>query len=362
MDEIKPDMSLRIVGGIGGYPLNMYIKFVQLIRSNRLHSVWLANVNSEEIIAKVAAPKLEHNAYEGINGIKKWYEKPRHISLNDELLWLNGYGVFYDSALFRATPQAKGLEMIPEDWAFRSIDENLPNEIIQWQASEMNKTHGVFPRNIDCYEIEGGRWCLVQPFLKAKNLAQIMYEEYSIVPGILLKLAVKHHVLHSTWGYHQDLKPEHVLISSDGDITLIDPGFRKLSEQKKTLSSRFGYPDKMFITTPRYYPLFRYSLDDCQAMAVIIYEWLVKKHPFDGRFWDDFPKTIDDRSVPEGGAYTEDELWLSRMGFVNSIPRFEDKIPEPWWNLLLDLLRFRISMEETALRIMDIMTKIEKTE
>jgi len=346
MTEIEPGHSLGIVGGVKGqgYPLNSRIEFVKPLVCRRLHAVWLGRINgSAECLVKLSR-YLEKGDKEYWKALVFSRESSLHDT-TDEILWRNGYGVFYDSILIGASPEAKGLEMIPDEWCLRGTERDLSNEILEWQATAMRRFPTLFPSEAGCYILEDGSRCLVYRYLEADNLRATMHANPKAVPEILLKLALKLHLLETTWGPHQDLKPEHVLVTSGGDVRLLDPGFRRFGQEDQV-----DYPSVSFITTPRYYPLLRYSLHDSQALAVIIYEWLTGLHPFNGTFWDGFPKTLD-----KGKGFREDELWLSRMRFIKSMPRCSDKISKFWWDLMLDLFRLRISLEDASIRILDML-------
>ena len=341
MSDIRVGDKLRVTQAVWELPRDRTITFHKCLLSECWHSVWLARNGSTELVAKVEAPLPESHAEDMLGRLQ--VAERGEIPNGEEVLWRNGYAVFYDSALYRATPEAPGLEMIPEAWAFTDPDEQLAGRMLHWQAGAMRDSCGVFPGDVDCYTLEGGTCCLIYPFVPGRDLASVMRDSPRLVPGVIVRVIDKLRVLSSSLGYHQDLKPEHILVLQDGDVRLLDPGYRDCGGEMGSV-----YPTVRFQTTPRYYPLLRYSLDDRQALAVILYEWLTGDRPFGGAIWDDFPKTMIERPVREGGAFSERELQLSRMRFVQSMPRREDSIPKSYWDLITGLLSFTIDLEGAA--------------
>jgi hypothetical protein len=341
MAEMQPGDTLTIAEGLWGMPSERRIVLSTRMSARPLCAVWLAERARERVVVKIAKP-LEHKESHAFILALSQGRGP-DIPVEDESLWRNGYGGFYDSGLYSPSSEAQGLEMIPEAWAFAEANEELPGEILRWQAEVMRESGQVFPEGVECFRLESGAWCLVYPFLDVPSLGDVLRGSPSDAPQALSQLASTLWTLRGTLGFHQDVKPEHVLIAESGKVALLDPGYRAGGGD-----SVLGYPTKMFQTTARYYPFFRYSLDDRQALAVILYEWLTGVRPFDGTVWDDFPKTIDDRSVPDGGAFTEGELRRSRMRFLGGLPRCAEKIPGSYWELIKALFSFTITLEDAA--------------
>jgi serine/threonine protein kinase len=73
-----------------------------------------------------------------------------------------------------------------------------------------------------------------------------------------------------SWGYHGDLKPDNVMVTSTG-IKILDPG------HFGRLQGTTGQMDCV-VTTPAYYPLLK--PDDLWALGIMLWQAAVRRHPF----------------------------------------------------------------------------------
>ncbi len=80
---------------------------------------------------------------------------------------------------------------------------------------------------------------------------------------------------------HRDVKPENILVRSDGSLMVSDFGVAKLLEQDVVISQQkqLGSPAYMAPEQQRGYPCFA---SDQYALAVVIYEWICGVRPFQG--------------------------------------------------------------------------------
>jgi hypothetical protein len=267
---------------------------------------------------------------------------PVRARWNEETRWVDGYGRVFDSTLLMATSEAWGLGMVDVAEIPWLREDDFAAKNLAWQRTFMAYApDGVFPVGPDCCELENGGWALFYPFMHGRTLSDIMKNEPDRVGDVLTTVAQKIAVMRQNGYSHQDIKPQHIIVSDNGNVTLVDPGYREVNERHR--EKKGAYPDISFITTPRYYPLLRYSLDDRQALAVLVYEWLTGEHPFAGQYWDDFPKFYP------AVAYDDSDLSLSRSAFVHSMPRRADRLSVGWWHFVHQLLCFEVELDEHAL-------------
>src|SRR5205823_6821544 len=94
-----------------------------------------------------------------------------------------------------------------------------------------------------------------------------------------LQYAHNHHVI------HRDVKPENLLLGSDQDLLLSDFGLALLAPSPELLSTQemAGTIPYMAPEQLRGKPGFA---SDQYALAIVAYEWLSGKRPFEGSPWE----------------------------------------------------------------------------
>src|SRR5205085_3161282 len=80
---------------------------------------------------------------------------------------------------------------------------------------------------------------------------------------------------------HRDVKPENMLLRADGTLLLSDFGIAKIIEYSTLISQQkqIGTPAYMAPEQHGGHPCFA---SDQYALAVVAYEWISGKRPFDG--------------------------------------------------------------------------------
>ena len=87
--------------------------------------------------------------------------------------------------------------------------------------------------------------------------------------------------IHKQGLIHLDIKPENILLGSNGEILLSDFGIAFVTQN--TPSSRTpGFTGTLSYTAPERFQGYAYSASDQYALGVIVYEWLAGERPFRG--------------------------------------------------------------------------------
>jgi serine/threonine protein kinase len=111
-------------------------------------------------------------------------------------------------------------------------------------------------------------------FVAGKTLRVMINDDCCSMAAFIELAHIMERLSQNRWfGHHGDLKPENIMISTDG-IKLIDPGYFG------TLDATGGTVDKCIVTTPAYYPLL--APDDLLSFGIILWEAVLKKHPLGG--------------------------------------------------------------------------------
>lgn len=141
------------------------------------------------------------------------------------------------------------------------------------------------PRLVPVYAVgqDEGYHYIVMKFLEGEDLSEIMKREGSLpveqVLDITAQVCEALTALHERGIVHRDIKPANLMISPDGKVTVMDLGIAKGMGETPT-SSAMG--------TPKYMPpeaIDNQPLDaraDLYSLAIIAYQALVGRVPFDG--------------------------------------------------------------------------------
>lgn len=141
------------------------------------------------------------------------------------------------------------------------------------------------PRLVPVYAVgqDEGYHYIVMKFLEGEDLSEIMKREGMLavdrVIDITCQVCEALTALHERGIVHRDIKPANLMISPDGKVTVMDLGIAKGMGETPT-SSAMG--------TPKYMPpeaIDNKPLDaraDLYSLAIIAYQALVGKVPFDG--------------------------------------------------------------------------------
>lgn len=102
------------------------------------------------------------------------------------------------------------------------------------------------------------------------------------------------HYIHEQKLVHRDVKPENILQGSKGVLWLSDFGIASVAHATASLTGKdqAGTPAYMAPEQIRRKPI---PASDQYALAVMVYEWLCGKRPFEGSLWEVFQQHL---SVP----------------------------------------------------------------
>ncbi|MBM4376039.1 MAG: serine/threonine protein kinase [Deltaproteobacteria bacterium] len=146
-------------------------------------------------------------------------------------------------------------------------------------------------------ELDDGELYIVMEYLEGKNLNQVVRREGPLAPEravpILMQVCGALEEAHQLGIVHRDLKPENIFLTNSGGLTdfakVLDFGLAKVTERELRPGSVmltqegmvFGTPEFMSPEQAQGQTLDRRS--DIYSLAVILYEALTGKLPFDAR-------------------------------------------------------------------------------
>src|SRR4051812_22184343 len=146
-------------------------------------------------------------------------------------------------------------------------------------------------------QLEDGACYIVMEHLEGKNLGQIVRHECPLEPtraiGVLLQACAALDEAHQKRIVHRDLKPENIFLCNQGGITdyvkVLDFGLAKVTEREMRPGSMILTQEGMVFGTPEFMSPEQAQgkiLDarsDIYSLAVILYELVTGKLPFDAR-------------------------------------------------------------------------------
>lgn len=146
-------------------------------------------------------------------------------------------------------------------------------------------------------QLDDGSCYIVMEHLEGKNLGQIVRQEGPMDPtraiGILLQACAALDEAHQKGIVHRDLKPENIFLCNMGGIhdyvKVLDFGLAKVTEREMRPGSMILTQEGMVFGTPEFMSPEQAQgkvLDarsDIYSLAVILYELLTSKLPFDAR-------------------------------------------------------------------------------
>ena len=146
-------------------------------------------------------------------------------------------------------------------------------------------------------QLDDGSCYIVMEHLEGKNLGQIVRAEGPMEPnraiGILLQACAALDEAHQKGIVHRDLKPENIFLCNQGGIRdyvkVLDFGLAKVTEREMRPGSMILTQEGMVFGTPEFMSPEQAQgkvLDarsDIYSLAIILYELLTGKLPFDAR-------------------------------------------------------------------------------
>ncbi len=146
-------------------------------------------------------------------------------------------------------------------------------------------------------QLEDGACYIVMEYLEGKNLGQVVRHEGPMKPGraaaVLIQACGALEEAHQKGIIHRDLKPENIFLCKQGGIEdfakVLDFGLAKVTEREMQPGSLILTQEGMVFGTPEFMSPEQAqgkTLDprsDVYSLAIILYELLTGKLPFDAR-------------------------------------------------------------------------------
>ncbi len=207
---------------------------------------------------------------------------------NWQLTQLTGRGSFTDVYLARPTGCRPNW---PADYAVKMLrpqfaDDELAIDVMRREvevASQVSHQHLVAVLEA---QLDGPQKFIVMPRLKGVSIGQVLTRTGHISVRqslwIARQIAEALDALHTQQWLHGDIKPENVMLSPDGHVTLIDLGFalrnqEALMTEMRTVRGTLSYVAPETMTSA-------YSSDarsDIYALGITLFEMLTGKLPFE---------------------------------------------------------------------------------
>ncbi|NEQ24139.1 MAG: serine/threonine protein kinase, partial [Microcoleus sp. SIO2G3] len=173
-----------------------------------------------------------------------------------------GSGGFGDTYLAEDTQMpsrrrcvVKQLRSIANDPAIHQ----LVQERFQREAAileELGDRHDQIPR-LYAYTIEAGQFYLVQEWIEGHTLSELVKQrplDEATVRSLLIDLLPVLDFIHSRGIIHRDIKPDNIIVRSDGKPVLIDFGAVKETLSTTLINSQGQPVSSIAIGTPGYMP------------------------------------------------------------------------------------------------------------
>lgn len=207
---------------------------------------------------------------------------------NWQLTQLTGRGSFTDVYLARPTgcrpnwPADYAVKMLRPQFAHDELAIDVMRREVE-VASQVSHQHLVAILEA---QLDGPQKFIVMPRLKGVSIGQVLTRTGHISVRqslwIARQIAEALDALHTQQWLHGDIKPENVMLSPDGHVTLIDLGFalrnqEALMTEMRTVRGTLNYVAPETMTSA-------YSSDarsDIYALGITLFEMLTGKLPFE---------------------------------------------------------------------------------
>lgn len=166
---------------------------------------------------------------------------------------------------------------------------NMEKRFMREACIMMEARHENIVPVYDHFEFAGS-YFLVMEYVKGYSLDQIIKKQKKIHPliacYILYKAALGVHYAHRKKVIHRDLKPDNILISSEGEVKLTDFGIAHEKNTDESITQRgsvMGTPTYMSPEQIRGNDTVDYS-SDVYSLGVVLYEMISGEKPFKNEF------------------------------------------------------------------------------
>src|SRR5262245_32968225 len=189
---------------------------------------------------------------------------------------------------------------LKRDVALKTIKELLDSQQLDWFLRECDVLKKLeHPNIINLYdaginEENGKKPFFVMPFLPGLTLDKLI-RSHAVrltperVVDIITQAARGLQAAHDIGLIHRDVKPSNIFVLNDDSVKLIDFGLVHLADQR----SRTGFKGTLpYMSPEQWESISPTAVSDVFSLAVVCYEALARRRPFNGTTQDEIRETI----------------------------------------------------------------------
>ena len=157
-----------------------------------------------------------------------------------------------------------------------------------------------YPKILDFYQYPDNRFYIIEEFIESKQLNEVFsnYKTPNQIIDLVYEISKGLDVIWKKKIVHRDVKPENILITSSGEVKIIDLGIARLLEKESLTNSFIGTPGPCTLTYAAPEQLWNLKKEinwrtDQFCLGIIMLQIMLKgNHPFD-------PKLVGGNNIYE---------------------------------------------------------------